>query len=205
MVIFLFGLQLTGLFGLAGVEALPYYVGAFLTVLGILFITNSFNLIDGIDGLAAVVGLVSILFFGIWFNFVDLANMAILTLTFGGALLAFLFYNWEPSRIFMGDMGALTLGFFISFVAVIFINHNNLLELGNEYRFEAPISTSICVLIVPMFDASRVFVSRIIRGQGPFTPDKTHIHHILVRLGLSHAESVMLLLGINLSFVALAP
>lgn len=202
MVIFLFGLQVTNLSGLVGVDTIPYYLGASLTVLGILFITNSFNLIDGIDGLAAVIGLVSILFFGIWFNYVELPLLAILSFTFGGAILAFLFYNWEPSRIFMGDTGALTLGFFISFIAVLFVKHNGLLELGSEYRFNAPISTAICVLIIPLFDSSRVFILRILRGQGPFTPDKSHIHHILVRMGLSHAESVMLLLGFNLVFVA---
>ena len=137
MVIFLFGLQLTSFFGLAGVYSIPNYLGAFLTALGILFITNSFNLIDGIDGLAAVIGLVSVLFFGIWFNFVDLTQMAVLAFTFGGALLAFLFYNWEPSRIFMGDTGALTLGFFIAFISILFVNHNELLEVGSEYRFSA--------------------------------------------------------------------
>jgi len=202
MVIFLFGLQLTSLSGLAGFFSIPNYLGAFLTILAILFITNSFNLIDGIDGLAAVIGLVSVLFFGIWFSFVDLPLLVILAFSFGGALLAFLFYNWEPSRIFMGDTGALTLGFFVSFLTVFFVNHNNLLELASDYRFNAPISTAICVLVIPLFDASRVFVSRILRGKGPFTPDKTHIHHILVRLGLSHAESVILLLGFNLVFVA---
>lgn len=202
MVIFLFGLQLTDLSGLAGVFSIPNYMGASLTVLGLLFITNSFNLIDGIDGLAAVIGLVSILFFGIWFSFVDLPLMAILAFTFGGALLAFLFYNWEPSRIFMGDTGALTLGFFIAFLSVLFVKHNNLLLAGSDYRFNAPISTTFCVLVIPLFDATRVFIARMLRGQGLFTPDKSHIHHVLIRLGLGHAESVMLLLGVNLVFVA---
>jgi len=131
------------------------------------------------------------------------SSLSLISFSFAGAILAFLFYNWEPSKVFMGDTGALTIGFLVAFICIEFINANYQLAPG-PYKFQATIATPICVIIIPLFDTLRVFITRVIRKQSPFRPDKTHIHHLLMRLGLSHASTVLIILVVNIAFISLA-
>jgi UDP-GlcNAc:undecaprenyl-phosphate/decaprenyl-phosphate GlcNAc-1-phosphate transferase len=174
----------------------------FVTIFTIIILTNSFNLIDGIDGLAGAFATVALSFFGGWFFLIGDLNYSILCFSLGGAIGAFLIFNWEPSRILMGDTGALLIGMMLSITVIAFINRNVTLPEGSAYKFNAPIAVAICVMIISIVDTVRVIVIRISKGISPLVADKRHIHHALVRIGLRHKQCVLLLAGIHLIFIA---
>lgn len=203
MVIVLEDIRLRSLYGFFGVYEIPYVLSVALTLFTIIVITNSFNLIDGLDGLAGTLSLIAFLFFGVWFYLHDQQVMAIIMASFVGALIGFLMFNWEPSKIFMGDTGALVIGFAMAIAAIYFIDYNYTLAGDDPYKFTGGIGTAIAVIIMPLFDTLRVFISRTMRGQSPFSPDKTHIHHLIMRMGVGHAGTVLIMDAINLLFIAL--
>ena len=182
----------------------PQWISWSLTIFTIIILTNSYNLIDGLDGLAGLIGFIILSFFGWWFFSTSQLYLAIIAFSFSGAILAFLVFNWQPSKIFMGDTGALSIGFVISFLAIQFINQNFNLPSSHLVRFQASISTVVCVLIIPIFDTFRVIILRLRKLQSPFRADKNHLHHQFINLGFSHANSVLIIGAINISFVVLA-
>jgi UDP-GlcNAc:undecaprenyl-phosphate/decaprenyl-phosphate GlcNAc-1-phosphate transferase len=184
-------------FGLFGFEELNFTLRAFLTVGFIIFFTNSFNLIDGLDGLAGSVALIISSFFSIWFFLNESFYLAIISASTAGAIVGFLYFNWRPAKIFMGDTGALSLGFLFSVLAILFLNQDYSLTLEN-YKYSAPISTMVAILIVPLFDTARIIVVRLVKKKSPFDPDNNHTHHILMRLGLSHAQVALMLGSFNI-------
>lgn len=196
-------IRLTSFYGLFGVQEVPVFVSYGFSTFFFVVVTNSFNLIDGIDGLAGSVALISLLFFGIWFYSVGYVEYAQLSIAFGASVFAFLRFNWMPSKIFMGDTGSLLLGFLLATLSVQFIEINDKLSSDNIFRFKSNFSPVIALIIVPFYDTIRVFSRRIYRGRSPFSADKTHLHHILLRLDLNHAQSTMVLVGANLFFVIL--
>lgn len=204
MVVGLSNIHFTSLYGLFGVYEIPLWLGSAISVFTIIVITNSFNLIDGIDGLAGSISVIVLSSFGMWFYL--LGNYPISIMIFGmiGSIVAFLNFNWEPSRIFMGDTGALVIGFFMSVVAIYFIDLNYSLSADHVYKFKPTITTAVAVLIIPLFDTLRVFIARAIRGKSPFSPDMTHLHHLLLRLGLSHSGAVLVLGSANMLFIFMA-
>src|SRR6185295_18533496 len=117
---------------------------------------NAYNLIDGLDGLAGTIGILGLSVFGMWFHLVGNSAIGLISMIFAGALIAFLFFNWEPSKIFMGDTGALMIGLILSFLAITFINTNYHLPADHDYKLRASISSAICVVIIPVFDTLRV-------------------------------------------------
>lgn len=175
-----------------------------VTFFTLIILTNAFNLIDGIDGLAGTIGVIILLCLGLWFLSISHSTLALLAFTFAGATLAFLYFNWQPSKIFMGDTGALTIGCVTASLAVQFINLNFALEENHPAHLRSSISSAICVLIIPIFDTVRVIVIRLMRSQSPFKADKNHLHHELLALGLSHARAVFVLAAINAAFIVLA-
>lgn len=225
MVIYLFELRVSSFYGLFGDFPLPDAIAILITLFVIIVITNSYNLIDGLDGLASSVALVALISFGVWFYLVghqefnqliagnnyqigdplpDALMICVIIAAFIGAIAAFLRFNWEPSKIFMGDTGALLIGFSLSFLAIYFLDINAKLPVGNPYKTESPIATAMCVLVVPLFDTLRIFIVRISKGQSPFSPDKGHVHHVLARIGYNHAQSSLVLASANIVFVGIA-
>lgn len=196
-------IRLTSLYEVFGIDQLPLVVSYIITVFTIIVITNAFNLIDGIDGLAGSVGVIAFLFFGTWFFLNGLLPFALISFAFTGALLAFLNFNWAPSKIFMGDTGSLLLGFFLSIATIKFIDFNYALR-GGQYAFSGSVGTAMAILILPLADTARVFVKRVAKGRSPMHPDRTHFHHILLRLGCNHALSAGILVAANVVFVLLA-
>lgn len=196
-------IRLTSLYGLFGVDSMPTAISYMLSVFTIIVITNAYNLIDGIDGLAGSIGLISSIFFGVWFYLTGEPSFALISFAFAGALLAFLNFNWAPSKIFMGDTGSLMIGFFLSIAAIKFIDSNYVLT-GTDFSFGSSVGTAIAVLILPLADTARVFVKRVAKGKSPMHPDRTHFHHILLRLGCNHALSTGILVTANVIFVLLA-
>ncbi len=191
-------------YGLLELPYVPVTIIWALSIFTLVILTNAFNLIDGIDGLAGSIGLIGLVTFGVWFHFAGDNSIALISLAFAGALLAFLFFNWEPSKIFMGDTGALMIGLMLSFLAVLFINTNYQLPQAHPYKLHASIASAICVVIIPVFDTLRVIVLRLRQGLSPFHADRNHLHHQFIKLGFSHAKAVLMIAGINITMIVLA-
>ncbi len=195
---------LKSFYGILPTVYFPEYLAWAITVFTIVILTNAYNLIDGLDGLAGTIGLTSLSLFGFWFYSIGNTTLALISFSFAGSIIAFLIFNWQPSKIFMGDTGALTIGFLLSYLGVQFINQNFSLAPDHPARFQASIGTAVCVLIIPIFDTLRVIILRLRKFQSPFQADKNHLHHQFLKLGLTHSKSVLIIGGINLLFVVLA-
>lgn len=178
------GIRITSFDGLFGIQELPLmaqYSFTFLTVVGV---TNAFNLIDGIDGLAGGLGFMSLVTLGIFLTVNGDVNTALIAFALAGGILAFLYFNLNPARIFMGDTGSLVLGFVVAVLSIRLIQVNS--AVASPVLTHAPLFV-LGVVFIPVFDTLRVFISRIWRGKSPFMADKTHLHHLLTNQGFSHA------------------
>jgi len=204
LVIFLFDLRIKTFYGLFGVHELPAIVSYIITYFTIIVITNSFNLIDGLDGLAGTIAIVALLAFGIWFFLVDDQIFSILSFAMLGAIFAFLIFNWEPSEVFMGDTGALVIGMMLAILVIHFINVNYELPAMTPYKFNGSVGTAACIIIIPLVDTLRIVILRLSKGQSPFSPDKSHVHHAIMRLGMSHGQTTLILGGVQVLYIALA-
>jgi len=188
------GMRITHFNGLLGIYGLPVLIQYILTILAIAGITNAFNLIDGIDGLAGGLGFMSLSILGLFLTLSGDASTAIVAFAFAGGLLGFLYYNFNPARIFMGDTGSLVLGFIISVLCIRLLQLN--IGTPNAILPHAPVFVSGIVLI-PVFDTLRVFGLRMWKGKSPFSPDKSHIHHLLTNNGWSHSFTTKLICTIH--------
>lgn len=197
-------IRLSSFYGVFGVFELPELTSFVLSVVAIVGIINAFNLIDGIDGLAGSVGLLACVAWGIWFWGIEAEALSIIAFSLAGAIVPFLKYNFTPARIFMGDTGSLLIGTVCAILAIKFIETNYHLPLTHVFRVDAAPSIALAVLILPIFDTLRVFVRRIVQGRSPFSPDKTHIHHLLLDFGLTHMQSTAWLVAANVGFIVLA-
>jgi UDP-GlcNAc:undecaprenyl-phosphate/decaprenyl-phosphate GlcNAc-1-phosphate transferase len=201
---FLSDIQLKSLYGLFGIYELNFVVGYVITIFTVIAITNSFNLIDGLDGLAGSIASIGLLCFGLWFYLIGDHIFATICFTMLGAIFAFLIFNWEPSEVFMGDTGALVIGMTLAVLAIHFINTNYSLPEGYPYKFNASISTAACFIMIPLVDTSRIIILRLWKRQSPFKPDKSHIHHAIMRLGKSHSQTTLILGTAQIFYVAMA-
>lgn len=205
VVILLFStIHVASFYGLFGVVQIPEALGYVITAFVIVVITNSFNLIDGLDGLAGSVAIVGLCAFGVWFYLVGDPVFALLCFAMMGGILAFLVFNWDPSEIFMGDTGAMVIGMFLGVLVIHFMNTNYGLPEGHTMKFSASIATAACFIIIPLCDTPRIMILRLLRGQSPFSPDKSHIHHAIMRLGMTHAQTAIILGSVNLLFLLMA-
>ena len=197
-------IHITHLHGFMGITDITAVSSFFITILLFLFIINAVNLIDGIDGLAASVGIIASVSFGIFFFLSGDYGFTVMAAALLGSLLAFLYYNMSqgPKKIFMGDSGSLVIGFTLAVFAIRF----NELVAAKESVLEldsAP-AISIAVLVIPLFDTLRVTVLRLRDRKSIFVGDKRHIHHMMLRAGLSHREATMYLSLFNLFIIGVA-
>jgi UDP-GlcNAc:undecaprenyl-phosphate/decaprenyl-phosphate GlcNAc-1-phosphate transferase len=169
---------------LIGVQTLPKPVGMTLTVVGIVAVMNMVNFLDGLDGLAAGVCAISAFSFTIISLSRGDINAAILTAAVLGACIGFLRHNFFPARIFMGDSGALLLGFTLAAVSV-----QGLAKTAALTALVLP----LLVLAVPLIDTSFVVAKRIKHGKPVYVADRTHLHHRFENIGFSHRRSVVYL------------
>ena len=197
-------LRIQGFFGIMGIETLPFELSAAMTVFVFVVVINCYNLIDGIDGLAASIGIVASAFFGLWFYLVGSYSVAVLASSLIGALCGFLRYNFSKERkIFMGDTGSMIIGFIIAVFTIKFISMNEVTHFDLFWIPNAPI-IAVSVLIIPLFDTLRVFMMRISQGKSPFYPDRSHVHHILIDKNLKHWQASLILFLFNVMVVLLA-
>ncbi|AKO94730.1 MULTISPECIES: glycosyltransferase family 4 protein [Priestia] len=161
-----------------------------ITILWIVGITNAINLIDGLDGLAAGVSsicLITVSGVAIMMNDPFVVTMGVITL---GSTLGFLLYNFHPAKIFMGDTGALFLGYIISVLSL----------LGFKGVTVISFILPIIVLGVPISDTFFAIVRRIVKKQPLSAPDKSHLHHCLIRVGYSHRQTVLIIYAMSAVF-----
>ena len=199
-----FEVRLNGLYGVFTVHEVPSVLSYTLSLFTIIIITNSFNLIDGLDGLAGTISCIGFLFFGIWFSLVGDSTFSILAFSMVGGISAFLIFNWDPSEIFMGDTGALVIGMLLSVMTIHFINVNHYLPADSVYGFRASVATAAAVIIIPLIDTARIVILRLSKGQSPLKPDKSHIHHAIMRLGMSHSQTTLILAVVHVIYIGLA-
>ncbi|AGA76365.1 glycosyltransferase family 4 protein [Echinicola vietnamensis] len=201
-VVVLGDVRVSNFYGLMGVYELPLWFSYSLTIFAIIGLTNAFNLIDGLDGLAGTLSIITFLGLGGWFLYSGHTTYGFIAFTFVGAVLSFLVYNWHPAKIFMGDTGSLTLGFALSVLCIKFIESNVAIP-ADSFKFHAPLATAAALLIVPFYDTLRVFVKRARKGISPMTADKSHVHHFLMRMGFRHDQVAIILGAVKIGFIVL--
>lgn len=196
------GIQITNMYGFLGIHHLPQMVSVILTLFTIVVITNSFNLIDGVDGLAGSLGLLTSAIFGVYFIQSGEILFSVMAFSLFGSLVAFLIYNFHPAKIFMGDTGSLLIGLLNAIFVIKFISIAENPVMGVSL-VSAP-AIGFAILIVPLFDTLRVVGLRIVNRRSPFSPDRNHIHHLLLELGYSHQKITFTCLIANILFIVLA-
>lgn len=198
-------IRLSSLHGFLGIYELPLWISYLLSFFVYIVIINALNLVDGIDGLASGLGILYCLFFGIYFTLTGNNNLALCAYSLVGALSVFFIYNvfGKKNKIFMGDCGSLFLGYMITLFVFEFCEFNAYHLVPVQYYMSAAPAVAICVLIIPLYDTMRVMITRIKKGVSPFRPDKNHIHHLLLKIGLKHRQVTFVLLGVNFLFILL--
>jgi len=202
--IFLFDVRIASCYGFLGVYEIPEALSYALTYITLIGITNSLNLIDGLDGLAGTIAGIIFLFFGVWFFLAGENINSILAFALLGGILAFLIYNWQPSSIFMGDTGSLLIGLTIAMFTIRFMNVNYSLPDSAFAKFGSTVGVAVCVIVILLVDTLRIIILRLLKRQSPFTPDKSHVHHAISRLGMTHSQTTLILAGVQLLFISLA-
>lgn len=195
--------RLNSLGGMLGIYELPVVISWLLTVFLVVFIVNAINLIDGIDGLASGLSGIAMAFYGLSFNAADQFLYGMVAFAGLGTLVPFFYYNvfgnaLRRKKIFMGDTGSLTTGIVLSFLALEMSN------LDRDGLFTADVLVvAFAPLAIPCLDVVRVFVHRVIRGNSPFLPDRGHIHHKLLALGIPQRVAMVTILAASAGLIAL--
>ena len=189
------GLRIVNIPVVFGVHNLPWYAGLLFTIVWVLGITNAFNLIDGLDGLAAGSALFSTMVAFVVAVLNGPPLVEIMTIALAGAILGFLRYNFNPATIFLGDSGSLFIGFLLSALALY----------GAQ---KAPTIVAVAIPVVsfglPILETAISILRRLISGRPIFTADREHIHHKLLQHGLTHRQVVILLYGVSAGFAMLS-
>lgn len=195
LLLFAAGLRILDIPVLFGSHHFGWAVSLPLTILWVIGITNAFNLIDGLDGLAAGSGLFSTVVVFVVALFSHSALVALLTIALAGAILGFLRFNFNPATIFLGDCGSLFIGFMLSALAI-------------QGAQKAPTVIAVAIPVVsfglPILETALSVLRRLISGRPVFTADREHIHHKLLERGLSHRQVVIVLYAVSAVFALLS-
>lgn len=203
IIVIMADIKIESMHGIFGVNELDLWQSYILSICTYIVIVNAYNLIDGLDGLAGGIGLISSLSFGFLFAYSENIPLALLSFVLSGALLGFLIFNFSPARIFMGDSGSLIIGAIISILVINAINISfvKLPEIIKEVNLPVLV---ISILVYPLTDTIRAFTLRAFKGISPFTADKNHIHHKFIGIGFSHKKTVISLYFYNLIIICFA-
>lgn len=208
IVVFLADVRIRSFYGIAGIYELSYAVSVSLTVFLCAFFINVFNFMDGIDGLACVLTILYTAIPAALFIAIGEQNLAGISLSLMGATIGLLFYNIAPARIYMGDTGSMMLGLTIFTISVSAVN---LYDNGHSAPVSAIIHSSqsavlmvVAMLLLPVFDAVRVFMLRMAKGVSPFHADRSHVHYYLLDAGFSHTAAVAIITSASLAIMVSA-
>lgn len=189
------------LHGLFGIEDVPYWPSMFITLFVGLLLFNAVNFIDGIDGLASGLGAMAAYIMSFWNIYHGYVDQAVLSLAMASTLTLFFVYNVfsVKYKTYMGDSGSLAVGLFV-YISSCPTTYNT---VGTGMLVDRYFITFIVALLSAMiFDLIRVVIFRIMRGKSPFEPDRTHLHHIYVDLGMSHFMATTIILISNAFVIA---
>ncbi len=196
--------RFTNLHGVLSIYDVDYFSGVIITVFSIVVITNAFNLVDGVDGLAAGLGMMCAAFLGTWFFLAGQLIFAILAFALVGSLAGFFIYNvfGDKYKLFLGDNGSLIVGIIIAALIIEF-NELNITDKTGVQVDAAP-AVSFALIIVPLFDTMRVMTIRMMQRRSPFSADKNHIHHRVFYFFKKHIVVTSVVLGMNLAIFLFA-
>jgi UDP-N-acetylmuramyl pentapeptide phosphotransferase/UDP-N-acetylglucosamine-1-phosphate transferase len=202
-------IRITSLHGILGIYELPRWFSIIFSIIGCVFVTNAINLIDGIDGLAGSIGILTCSALAICLassGTMEGIGGACIAIGLMGATLGFLRYNVPPAKIFMGDTGSLFMGFNIAVLAILCVNsfHDGSPLTAVIHSQKGILIVTLSIIFVPVFDSFRVFINRILKGTSPFKADRTHLHHLLLDAGFTHSEAVGILITSNILIITIA-
>ena len=187
-----------------GAQSFPIYITIPIVVFIMLAIINAYNLIDGIDGLASIIGIVVFSGFATLFYLLDFQFYFLFSLGIIGVLLAYLRYNFSISKkIFMGDTGSLIVGFCIAFLTIKLLTLDLTSVNSLPFLKENKLVVILSIISIPLFDTLRVMGVRLLNNKSPFYPDRNHIHHILIDSGLKHYKASLFLAALNILLISL--
>ncbi len=194
--------RIDSMHGFLGIDELPGMISLLLSYATIIVVINAFNLIDGVDGLAGSLGVLTTAAFGAYFFMAEMPGYALLAFSLTASLIAFLIFNYQPAKIFMGDSGSLLLGLVNAVLVIKFITVAD--AKAGQFPITASVAVGFSILVVPLLDTLRVFSIRIFNGRSPFAPDRNHIHHLLLDKGLTHRGVTLSCVGLNAVFMLAA-
>jgi UDP-GlcNAc:undecaprenyl-phosphate GlcNAc-1-phosphate transferase len=197
---FLNGIRIESLHGIFGIYAIPVLVQYVLTLIVITGVVNAFNLMDGIDGLAAGLALVSFMLFGWMALLTGQMILLYLYLALIGALIGFMRFNLSAkAKVFMGDAGSLFIGLIMVLSAISIIQ-----SAQGTSNIRLVLSVVTGVLALPVLDSLRVYRRRAKNGYSPFRADRTHFHHLVLQLGIKHRMATVLIIIVSGVLIALS-
>lgn len=190
--------------GLWGVQKLDVFVALPLSLLAGVGIINAVNLIDGVDGYSSSYGIMTNMFFAFIFFSLGYRTMGLLSVACACAIVPFFFHNvfGKSSKMFFGDGGTLMLGTMMTFFVFTLLSSRTICVML-AYRGIGLVALALAMLAIPVFDTLRVMSARIVRGKSPFSPDKTHLHHLFIEMGFSHIGTSSCILMIQ-AFIVMA-
>lgn len=196
------GMYVNDLHGIIGLGHISPWFGIPLTILIVVYVVNAINLIDGIDGLASGLSSAAFIIYGTAFLMIGKPIFAMLSFACFGVLMQFFYYNVFGSaerkkKIFMGDTGSLTIGLLLAFLGLALLQWSP--DKFPTFRTN-PMILAVSPLIIPCFDVVRVFLHRVRRHGNPFLPDKTHIHHKMLAIGLNQRLAMVLIVVASITF-----
>ncbi|MBO7636759.1 MAG: undecaprenyl/decaprenyl-phosphate alpha-N-acetylglucosaminyl 1-phosphate transferase [Paludibacteraceae bacterium] len=198
------GLSISDCHGILGIHQLPSFLSIPFSIVMVVFIINAINLIDGIDGLASGLSGVALLFYTYIFYQLGEYLYALISITTLGTIIPFFYYNVfgnpeKHRKIFMGDSGSLTIGLILCLLSFKIANLD--MSLHPETSVYNPLVLAFIPLMIPCMDVVHVFIHRVRHHKNPFLPDKNHIHHKLLRMGMSQRSSLLLILVLSALFM----
>jgi UDP-GlcNAc:undecaprenyl-phosphate GlcNAc-1-phosphate transferase len=192
------GIRITSFNGIFGIYELSDFWQYFTTIVFLAFATNAFNLMDGVDGLMGSIAFINFGILSLLFYALGMHVWIFPMVGFMGALLQFLRSNFSKEKIFMGDAGSMGLGFFINVMAVMALQKSISVNTG------LPVYSIVAsLLFIPFIDAVRVFITRMKKGNSPFTPDRNHLHHLWMMAGMKHIHITFFIVLSHVLFIAL--
>lgn len=198
-------MHLSSLHGFLGIYEIPWILSFLLTGFLIIGLINAYNLIDGIDGLAALVGIVICSAYAAAFYISENPYYVLISVSLGGILCAFLRFNYSKGhqKIFMGDSGSLIVGLVLAFLSIrLLVMSPGLPTIRQGFNPSNRLLFVACILFIPVFDTLRVILLRLLKGDSPFSADREHSHHILLDLGLSHKKAGVFLAFLNITVIS---
>ena len=202
--------RIRSLFGVFGVYELNYFLSVIFSIVTFIILVNAYNLIDGIDGLAGVYGVICFSLFGISYYRLGEYNypLVILSTTIIGTVIGFLYYNLSDrsKKIFMGDTGSMLLGFLLTFTSICFMDIFIVKKVQGAvfYHLNTAPVMAIAIMILPIVDTLNVIIIRLAEKRSPFDADKNHIHHKLLKLGITHKRATLYIISYYIFIVIIS-